>query len=52
MPGCEGSSVETLRLEDMDWDLDPALDGKWKVTLKDGKKVEVTTVFRAVQDRS
>lgn len=45
MPGSEGSSVETLRLDDMDWDIDPALNGRWQVVLKDGKKVQVTTAF-------
>ncbi|MBL8915928.1 MAG: molybdopterin-dependent oxidoreductase [Archangium sp.] len=45
MPGSEGSSVETLRLQDADWDFDPALNGKWKLTLRDGKQVEVTTAF-------
>ncbi len=45
LPGCEGSSVDTLRLEDVGWKIDPALEGKWKVKLKDGSTVEVTTVF-------
>lgn len=45
MPGTEGSTVETLRLSDSDWDLDPALHGSWTLTLKDGKKVKVTTAF-------
>lgn len=45
MPGTEGSGVETLRLSDMDWDIDPALNGNWRITLKDGKKVPVTTAF-------
>ncbi len=45
MPGTEGSTVETLRLSDSDWDIDPALNGKWTLTLKDGKKVKVTTAF-------
>jgi len=45
MPGSEGSQVETLRLSDMDWDIDPALNGSWQLTLKDGKKVKVTTAF-------
>ncbi|MCC6336692.1 MAG: molybdopterin-dependent oxidoreductase [Myxococcales bacterium] len=43
MPGSEGTTVETLRLKDLDWDLDPALAGTWKVKLKDGKTVAVTT---------
>lgn len=45
VPGSEGSTVETLRLQDLDWDLDPALNGTWQVTMKDGKKVKVTTAF-------
>lgn len=45
MPGSEGTTVETLRLKDIDWDLDPALGGTWKVKLKDGKTVAVTTGF-------
>lgn len=45
MPGSEGSSVETLRLADLDWDIDPALNGRWQITLKDGTKVKVTTAF-------
>ncbi|MFZ5440131.1 MAG: molybdopterin-dependent oxidoreductase [Myxococcota bacterium] len=45
MPGSEGSALETLRLEDSDWELDPALEGSWTLTLKDGKKVKVTTAF-------
>ncbi len=45
MPGSEGSAVETLRLEDSDWEIDPALNGRWTITLKDGKKVKVTTAF-------
>ncbi len=45
LPGSRGSSVETLRLEDLGWSLEPSLEGKWKVRLRDGKEVEVTTVF-------
>ncbi len=45
MPGSEGSTVETLRLQDSDWDIDPALNGRWTLTFKDGKKVKVTTAF-------
>lgn len=45
MPGSEGSTMETLRLSDSDWDLAPALNGKWTLTFKDGKKVKVTTAF-------
>jgi complex iron-sulfur molybdoenzyme family reductase subunit alpha len=45
MPGCEGSSVETLRLVDEVWDIRPALDGKHTVKLKDGTSVAVTPAF-------
>lgn len=45
MPGTEGSALETLRLSDADWAIDPALHGKWKVKLRDGTTVEVTTAF-------
>jgi len=45
MPACEGSSVPSLRLQDIDWDLDPALSTTVKVKLKDGKEVECHTVF-------
>lgn len=45
MPGSEGATVDTLRLQDVGWDIDPALFGTFTVTLKDGKKVAVTTVF-------
>jgi complex iron-sulfur molybdoenzyme family reductase subunit alpha len=45
MPGSEGSMVETLRLQDLDWTIDPALEGSWTVRLKDGTKAEVTTAF-------
>lgn len=50
MPGCEGSPVDTLRLKDIDWEIDPALDGTWKVKLKDGKTVKVTTVFELFKE--
>ncbi|MCC7386547.1 MAG: molybdopterin-dependent oxidoreductase [Deltaproteobacteria bacterium] len=45
MPGSEGATVDTLRLEDLDWRLDPALEGRWRLKLRDGKEVEVTTAF-------
>ncbi len=45
MPGSEGSPVETLRLKDLGWDIDPALDGAVTVTLKDGKKVQAAPAF-------
>ncbi len=49
MPGTEGNPIKTLRLKDVGWDIDPALEGKWEVTLKDGTKVPVTTVFELVK---
>ncbi len=45
MPGSEGSPVETLRLKDLTWDIDPELEGGWSIRLKDGSSVKVTTVF-------
>lgn len=45
VPGTEGSSVETLRLTDTDWDLDPALTGTFQVKFKDGKKVACAPAF-------
>jgi anaerobic selenocysteine-containing dehydrogenase len=46
LPGCEGSSVPTLRLSDKAWnDGDPALKGTFKVKLADGQHGEVTPVF-------
>lgn len=50
MPGTEGSTIETLRLKDIDWDIDPSLGGTWKVKLKDGKTVTVTTGFDLLKD--
>lgn len=45
LPGSEGSSIETLRLEDNDWAITPNLEGKGTVKLKDGSTVKVETVF-------
>jgi complex iron-sulfur molybdoenzyme family reductase subunit alpha len=45
LPGCEGSTVDTLRLEDLDWAFDPALSGAWKLRLAAGEVVEVTPAF-------
>jgi len=45
LPGCEGSTVDTLRLEDIDWKLDPALAGRFKLRLKGHGEVEVTPAF-------
>lgn len=41
VPGSMGSPALSLDLAGVD----PALEGTWKVTLSDGKQVEVTTVF-------
>jgi complex iron-sulfur molybdoenzyme family reductase subunit alpha len=45
LPGCEGSDVASLRLTDLGWDIDPALNGRWTVKLRDGTRAKVTTVF-------
>ncbi len=47
MPGTEGSEDKSLRLEELG--IDPALEGEWEVTLADGKKVKVTTVFEMLK---
>ncbi|MEF3191917.1 MAG: molybdopterin-dependent oxidoreductase [Campylobacterales bacterium] len=49
MPGTEGSDKKTLRLKDTGYAIDPALEGRWKVKLHDGKEVEVTTVFELLK---
>ena len=49
MTGSEGHPIKTLRLKDVGWDIDPALEGTWEVTLKDGEKVKVTTVFELLK---
>jgi DMSO reductase family type II enzyme molybdopterin subunit len=46
LPGCEGSTVDTLRLTDIDWKIDPALQGRFKLRVK-GKVVEVEPAFAA-----
>lgn len=43
MPGTEGSDKKTLRLSD--FGIDPVLEGTWEVTLLDGQKIQVMTVF-------
>jgi len=45
LPGCEGSTVETLRLQDIDWKIDPALSGTYRIRLKDHGEVEVAPAF-------
>ncbi|MCM2334126.1 MAG: molybdopterin-dependent oxidoreductase, partial [Anaeromyxobacteraceae bacterium] len=45
LPGCEGSTVDTLRLDDIDWRLDPALAGRFKLRLKGHGEVEVAPAF-------
>jgi complex iron-sulfur molybdoenzyme family reductase subunit alpha len=45
LPGCEGSTVETLRLEDNDWHLDPALSGRYRLRLVGQGEVEVEPAF-------
>jgi complex iron-sulfur molybdoenzyme family reductase subunit alpha len=51
VPGSEGCPVETLRLEDADWDIDPALGGTFTVTLREGKrKVKVRPAFELFKE--
>jgi len=45
MPGTEGSHHKSIRLDH----IDPILEGEWEVTLKDGKKVKVTTAFEMLK---
>jgi len=45
LPGCEGSTIETLRLEDIAWSIDPALEGKVRVRLRGGREVTAEPVF-------
>jgi dimethylsulfide dehydrogenase subunit alpha len=45
LPGCEGSTVETLRLQDVSWNVDPALRGRYRLRLKGHGEVEVTPAF-------
>jgi DMSO reductase family type II enzyme molybdopterin subunit len=45
LPGCEGSTKETLRLQDLAWNITPNLEGKGSVKLKDGTVVKVQTVW-------
>jgi len=50
LPGCEGSTVDTLRLEDLSWKIDPALSGRFRLRLKGhggkpAREVEVTPAF-------
>lgn len=49
MPGTEGAANKSLRLKDAGINLDPVLEGVWEVTLADGKKVKVTTVFEQLK---
>jgi dimethylsulfide dehydrogenase subunit alpha len=45
LPGCEGSTAETLRLEDIDFHLQPALTGTYRLRLKGKGEVSVTPAF-------
>lgn len=47
MPGTMGSSDKTLRLED--YNINPALEGKWKIKDANGKTIEVTTAFEMLK---
>lgn len=51
VPGSSGSPVDTLRLKDRGWDLDPALEGSWEVEIRAGVKVRVTPVFELFKKR-
>ena len=45
LPGCEGSTVDTLRLTDIAWKIDPALSGKFRIRLAGKGEVEVEPAF-------
>ncbi|HUL60053.1 MAG TPA: molybdopterin-dependent oxidoreductase [Anaeromyxobacteraceae bacterium] len=49
LPGCEGSTADTLRLEDVGWKIDPALGGKYRLRLREHGEVEVAPVFEQVR---
>lgn len=49
MPGSEGSPVETLRLKDRTWDIDPALHGEFSVSLKNGTTIKVIPAFELLK---
>ncbi len=48
-PGCLGDDRETLDLAK--YGINPALEGEWEVTLKDGSKVRVRTVFSILREK-
>lgn len=50
LPGCEGSPIDSLRLKDLSWEIDPALEGHWKIRLKNGTSISVTTVFETFKN--
>jgi complex iron-sulfur molybdoenzyme family reductase subunit alpha len=50
LPGCEGSTAETLRLEDIEWKLDPALTGTYALRLKGHGEVKVAPAFKLFAD--
>ena len=45
-PGCEGEGGHRLALDD----IQPALDGRWSVTLADGARVWVRPLFQALRE--
>jgi complex iron-sulfur molybdoenzyme family reductase subunit alpha len=45
LPGCEGSTAQTLRLEDIEWKIDPALTGRYRLRLKGKGEVPVAPAF-------
>jgi complex iron-sulfur molybdoenzyme family reductase subunit alpha len=46
VPGSMGSTATSIALGDVD----PALEGRWTVTLADGRTVQVTTVFERLKE--
>ncbi|HET6923713.1 MAG TPA: molybdopterin-dependent oxidoreductase [Anaeromyxobacteraceae bacterium] len=49
LPGCEGSTVDTLRLEDLAWKIDPALTGRYRLRLEGRGEVEVVPAFTLLE---
>ena len=49
-PGCLDSPTDKKTLDVAKLGLDPALEGKFKVKLADGREVECTTVFEKVKE--
>jgi complex iron-sulfur molybdoenzyme family reductase subunit alpha len=47
MPGTEGSSIKSLRLDEQD--IEPEMEGTWTITDVNGKERTVTTVFEMLK---